>query len=191
MLKKAIMVIVPVAAGFALCLFFGIRSRTLEAWGGPRVSSVTLLRQVQSLSQLVTVKYVLEKVVEVQDAKWYGDNNVLLVAQGVVKAGINLDNLRPADLEVGDKKITITLPHPAITDVYLDDHHTEVVERTTGFLRAFDKDLEQKTRAQAVDEIRLLAVDNGILKDAQDRAKAQVESLFHQLGFVDVEVRAR
>ena len=139
----------------------------------------------------MTVKYVLEKIVDVRDDKWYGDNNVLLVAQGIVKAGINLDNLQPADLEVSDKKITITLPHPAITDAYLDDHNTEVIERTTGFMRKFDKDLEQKTRAQAVDEIRSLAQDNGILKDAQDRAKAQVEGLFHQLGFAEVEVRTR
>ena len=191
MIKKAMMVIVPVVAGFALCLFLALRSQIPGSWNGSRAGGATLLRQVQSLSQLVTVKYVLEKIVDVRDDKWYGDNNVLLVAQGIVKAGINLDNLQPADLEVSDKKITITLPHPAITDAYLDDHNTEVIERTTGFMRKFDKDLEQKTRAQAVDEIRSLAQDNGILKDAQDRAKAQVEGLFHQLGFAEVEVRTR
>ncbi|MGD1084045.1 MAG: DUF4230 domain-containing protein [Verrucomicrobiota bacterium] len=191
MFKKAVMVIVPVAVAFALCLFFALRPQNLGFWSGSRAGGATLLRQVQSLSQLVTVKYVMEKFVDVRDSKWYGDNNVLLVAQGVVKAGINLDNLQPADLEVSDKKITITLPHPDIMDAYLDDKNTQVIERTTGFMRKFDKDLEQKTRAQAVEEIRLLAEEHGILKDAQDRAKAQVESLFHQLGFADVEVRTR
>jgi hypothetical protein len=112
-----------------------------------------------------------------------------LVATGIVKAGINLKNLRPGDLEISDKKITITLPHPAITDVYLDDQHTQVLERTTGLLRAFDKDLEQNARVQAVDEIRTLALDNFILKEAQDRAQAQVEELLHQVGFTDVEVK--
>jgi hypothetical protein len=189
--KKAIMVIVPVAAAFALCLFFGLRTAGMGPWNGPRASTAALLRQVQSLSQLVTVKYVLEKVVDVRDEKWYGDNRVLLIARGVVKAGINLDNVQAADIEVSDKKITITLPHPALTDAYLDDKNTQVVERSTGLMRAFDKDLEQQTRAQAVEEIRALAEQNGILKDAEDRAKAQVESLFHQIGFADVEVRTR
>jgi hypothetical protein len=191
MLKKAIMVIVPVAAAFALCLFFALDTGNLGPGTGRGASTATLLRQVQSLSQLVTVKYVLQKVVDVRDSKFYGDNHLLLVAEGIVKAGINLGNLRPGDLEVSDKKITITLPHPAITDAYLDDAHTEVLERTTGLLRAFDKDLEQNTRAQAVEELRTLALDNGILKEAQDRAQAQVEGLLHQIGFTEVEVRKR
>jgi hypothetical protein len=190
MLKKAIMVIVPVAAAFALCLFFGLSSHSLGG-GGRTTSTTSLLRQVQGLSQLVTVKYVIQQVVDVHDTKFYGDNHLLLVAQGVVKAGINLENMQAGDLDVSDKKITITLPHPVITDIYLDDKQTKVVEWTTGMFRAFDKDLEQTTRAEAIDQIRTQALDNGIMKDAQDRAQAQVEGLLHQLGFADVDVRKR
>ena len=191
MLKKAIMVFAPVAVVVAF-LFFGAYSRHLGLFpAGQHASTATLLRQVQTLSQLVTVKYVLEKVVDVQDAKWYGENHVLLIARGVVKAGVNLDNLRAADIQISDKRISLTLPHPAITDVYLDDHHTEVVERSTGLMRSFDKDLEQNTRLQAVDDLRALALDNGILKDAQERAKAQLAALFYQVGFTDVELRSR
>jgi hypothetical protein len=91
---------------------------------------------------------------------------------------------------VSSDKVTITLPHPVITDVYLDDQHTQILERTTGTLRAFDKDLEQNARKEAVENLRSLALDNGILKDAQDRAKAQVAALFSQLG-LQVEVKTR
>jgi hypothetical protein len=191
MLKKAMMVFVPVAAVVVFCLVFGSSYRNFGLFSGnSRPTPATLLRQVQTLSQLVTVKYVLEKVVDVRDVKWFGENRVLLVAQGVVKAGINLDNLKPGDLEVSDQKILLTLPHPAITDVYLDDQHTQVLERTTGTLRAFDKDLEQNARKEAVDSLRVLALDNGILKEAQDRAKIQLTNLFHQMGF-DVEIKTR
>jgi hypothetical protein len=190
MLKKAIMVIVPVVAAFALCLFIGL-SR-LPGTGSSRTTSTTsLLQQVQTLSQLVTVKYVIQQVVDVHDTKFYGDNHLTLVAQGVVKAGINLENMRADDIDVSDKKITITLPHPAITDIYLDEKQTKVVEWTTGLLRVFDKDLEQTTRAQAIDQIRTQALDNGIMKDAQDRAATQVEALLRQIGFAEVEVRKR
>jgi hypothetical protein len=192
MLKKAIAVFVPVVMIIALCWFFGAYSRTGGLFRNPVMASTpTLLRQVQTLSQLVTVKYVLEKIVDVQDAKWYGDNRVLLIAQGVVKAGINLDNLHASDIQIAGKKITITLPHPAITDVYLDDHHTQVIERSTGMLRAFDKDLEQNTRNQALDELRRLAIDKEIIKDARDRASAQLTALFLQIGFTDVEIKSR
>jgi hypothetical protein len=192
MLKKAITVFVPVATIIALCLFFGAYSRTGGLFRNPQMAGTpTLLRQVQSLSQLVTVKYILEKFVDVKDVKWYGDNRVLLLAHGIVKAGINLNNLQPSDLHISGKQITITLPHPAITDVYLDDHYTQVLERTTGALRAFDKDLEQNARQQAVDELRLRAIDSEILKDAQDRAEAQLTSLFRQAGFTDIVIKSR
>jgi hypothetical protein len=129
--------------------------------------------------------------VDVQDVKWYGDNRVLLIAHGVVKAGINLDLLQPSDIQIAGKKITITLPPPAITDIYLDDQNTQVFERSTGVLRAFDKDLEQNARKQAVEEIRLLAIKSEILKDAQERAQAQLTALFLQIGFTDVEIKPR
>ncbi len=191
MLKNALTVFVPVAAIISLCLFFYVFSHTGGLFKNPQMASTaTLLRQVQTLSQLVTVKYVLQKVVDVQDVKWYGDNRVLLIAHGIVKAGINLDHLRASDLQINDKKITVTLPPPAITDVYLDDQHTQVLERTTGALRAFDKDLEQNARKQAVGELRLLALDSEILKDARDRAKAQLTALLLQVGFTNVEIKS-
>jgi hypothetical protein len=192
MLKKAIAVFVPVVTILALCLFFGAYSRTGGLFKNPLMANTTiLLRQVQTLSQLVTVKYVLEKVVDVQDAKWYGDNRLLLIAHGIVKAGINLGALQPADFQIVGKKITLTLPSPAITDVYLDDHSTQVFERSTGVLRAFDKDLEQNARKQAVEELRLMAIKSDILKDAQERAQAQLTALFLQIGFTDVQITTR
>jgi hypothetical protein len=190
MFKKAVMVMVPVVAGFALCLFIGLSH--LPGMGSVRTTSTSsLLQQVQALSQLVTVKYVIQQVVDVHDTKFYGDNHLTLVAEGVVKAGINLENMRAEDIDVSDKKITLTLPHPAITDIYLDEKQTKVVEWTTGVFRAFDKDLEQTTRTQAIEQVRTQALDLGIMKDAQDRAQAQIENLLHQVGFTNVEVRKR
>lgn len=191
MFKKAINVFVPIGMIIALCLFFGAYSRNGGLFRSPQMTSTaTILRQVQTLSQLVTVKYVLEKVVDVKDARWYGDNRVLLIAHGIVKAGINLTNIQPSDIQIAGKKITLTLPHPVITDAYLDDHHTQVLERSTGVLRAFDKDLEQNARKQAVDELRVQALDAEILKDARDRAEAELKALFLRTGFDEVEIKS-
>jgi hypothetical protein len=166
-------------------LGFSVR-RWLPGGTGPTVyNTATVLRQVQTLSQLVTVKYVMEKVVVFEDVKWYpgGDSRVLLVAHGVVKAGVDLERLKPEDLEVSEKKVTIKLPAAQITDCYLDERQTQVVERTTGLLRTFDKDLEQTARKLAVDDIRRGARVAGILKDADERARTQVEKLFQQMGW--------
>ena len=146
-------------------------------------STTTIVQQVQTLAELVTVKYVLEKVVILDDIKWYGESRVLLVAHGIVKAGVDLRDIKPEDVRVEDKKIVLKLPRARITDVYLDDQKTRVVDRSTGLLRAFDKDLEQNARRQAVDDLRIAARSNRIYEDAEERARLQLANLFHQLGY--------
>ena len=153
-----------------------------------QLDTPAILQKIQGLSQLVTVKYVIEKVVVIEDAKWYGESRVLLVAHGIAKAGIDLGKLQPGDLEISGKTLKVYLPAAQITDCYLDEHKTHVIERTTGMLRLFDKDLEQNARRTAVDDIRRAARANGIIRDAEERAEQQLEGLFIQFGFEKVDV---
>jgi hypothetical protein len=192
-LKKIIM-----AAAVLAVLIFGIYlGATVASWRGFGLhveNTTAVVQQVQTLSDLVTVKYVMQKV-EIVDSPpdstlgkfVQGDNRVMLLAQGVVKAGIDLKKLQPEDVAISGKKISIRLPTPRITDAYLDDSQTKVVERTTGFLRSLDKDLEQVTRQNAVDDIRRAAQANGILNDADSRAKLELASFLRLSGFEQVE----
>lgn len=181
-----------------LCLgvYLGL---TVARWrgGGLRVeNTATIIQQVQTLSDLVTVKYVMQKV-ELADSPptsalgmfVQGDNKVMLLAQGIVKAGIDLKKITPGDVAISGKTLTLTLPKPEITDAYLDDAQTKVIERTTGFLRALDKDLEQTTRQCAVDDIRRAAMQSGIFNDANERARAELRAFFQPAGFETVEFR--
>jgi len=154
----------------------------------------TVIRQVQTLADLVTVKYVVEKVV-VLDAPppstlgqfVQGDNRVLLLAHGFVKAGIDLKNLAPSDVTISGRNIRIKLPPAQITDAYLDDSQTKVIDWQQGFLRSFDKDLEQTARQFAVDDIRRAARTDGILAEATQRAQLQLAMFFQKAGFEHVE----
>ena len=185
-------------------IFLGLAGLSFLIWkflpgGKPRLqplNTATIILQVQSLSQLVTVKFVVEKVVVMEDPPksmlsqlFAGESRVIMVAHGVVKAGVDLSKLQPGQVTIRDKKIILTLPQSVITDVYLDDQKTQVVERTTGLLRQFDKNLEQDARRLAVDDIKRAARVNGILKEADDRARLQLQNLFLQLGFTEVEFR--
>jgi Protein of unknown function (DUF4230) len=192
MLKKVAGTMAAVMMIFALGLFFGLLSyRWYQARAGGGYSGPALLTKVQTLSQFVTVKYSLEKVVDFEDAKWYGDSRVLLVAHGVVKAGMDLSQLAPGDIEISGKKISLTLPRTRITDVYLDDRQTQILDHSTGAFRLFDKDLEQNARQRAVDELRLAASQNGILKNAADMGQSQLKILLYQLGFTDINLRSK
>ncbi len=188
---RPVLLVVALLFIFGAGLWLGTSATKWLGFGsGPRTyNTATVLKQVQTLSQLVTVKYVMEKVVVLEDVKWFGENRVLLVAHGIVKAGVDFSELKPEDLQVSGTTVAIRLPSAQVTDSYLDDQQTRVVERTTGLLRMFDKDLEQTARQSAVLDIRRAARTAGILKDADERAQAQLKSLFLQMGFEQIEFR--
>lgn len=175
-----------VAAIFAAGILMGFWFRPRPASGIHEENTETVVEQIQTLSDLVTVKYVVEKVVILDDEKWYGDNRVLLLAHGIVKAGINLKQLKAGDVVVSGKSISIRLPPPQITDSYLDDQKTKVIDHTTGLLRDYDKDLEQTAREEAVLDIRAAAIQNGILNDATQRAELDLALLLHEAGYDQV-----
>jgi hypothetical protein len=188
---RLLLAILTLGVFLALGLWLGFTIHRFTGGTTNVYNTAAVVRQVQTLSQLVTVKYVMEKVVVYEDVKWFpgGDNRVLMIAHGIVKAGVDFQKLKPEDLELHDKKVKIRLPKAQITDCYLDERQTQIVERTTGLLRSFDKDLEQTARLIAVDDVRRGARNAGILKDADERARAQVEKLFQQMG-LEVEFLA-
>lgn len=177
-------------------MFCGVK---FSRWFKPAAISYNtpaLLVQVKALSELVTVQYVIEKVevLEVPSENIVGQmigsqNRMLLLAHGVVKAGIDLDKLKAEDLTIAGKKISIKLPPAHITDSYLDEKETKVIDRSTGLLAPPAKDLEQATRLNALDNIQRAARTTGILSEADARAKAQLTAFFKQLGFETVEFR--
>jgi hypothetical protein len=160
------------------------RGEGLHFW-----NTSSVIHEVQSLSDLVTVKYVMDKVVVLEDVKWYGENRVLLLAHGVVKAGIDLKRLKPEDVSITEKKIRLHLPPAQVMDAYLDDKDSQVIDHSTGLFRAFDKDLEQSARQNAVDDIARAARHGGILDEAETRGKAELEHFFKHAGFEQVEFR--
>ncbi|HYE32356.1 MAG TPA: DUF4230 domain-containing protein [Methylomirabilota bacterium] len=189
--KILIFCILFIVMAFGMAMGFLMGALPGRAAKPQQINTSTVIQQVQTLSQLVTVKYVMEKVVILEDAKWYGQDRLLMLAHGIVKAGVNLDQLQPGDIIVEGKKVRIILPQETITDAYLDDTKTQVIERETGTFRKLEKDLEQNARRIAVDDIRRAARYAGILKDARERAEIQLRGFFVALGFEQVEFASK
>jgi hypothetical protein len=160
-------------------------------------STPNVVVQIQSLSDLVTVKYVIEKVISYDDPKYFadviplGDNKLVLLAHGVVKAGVDLSKVTESDVRVAEGSIRIVLPPATLTDAYLDEKRTQVLDRRTGLLRKFDKDLERTARQHALSEIQRAARQNGIEREADERAREQLTGLLRALGYKHVEIRSR
>jgi Protein of unknown function (DUF4230) len=193
---KQIFRVLAVALIFIAGAWLGVTLTRLltPAAGLHEESTATVVQQVQTLSDLVTIKYVMERVEIVNSPPTttlgmfvQGENRVLLLAHGIVKAGIDLKRIQPDDVAISGKKIVLHLPPPQITDAYLDENQTKVIDWQKGFLRDFDKALETAARKDAVDDIRRAARTAGILNDANERAHLELALFLHQAGFDQVE----
>jgi hypothetical protein len=197
-----VLVIGAFLLGAAIAL---VSSRALVRRGAPQIlGTATVVQQIQSLSELVTVKYVMQKPVVftagssselVNLAKQFGvpgtaDDTVTLVFHGIAKAGVDLGKVQPSDVDATGRSISVRIPKPVVTDVYIDESQTQVLDRKKGLFRNFDTTLELKARQYARSELSRAARQNGIEREAEQRAREQLEKFFQTLGFTNVTVTA-
>lgn len=161
---------------------------------GIDTSSPAVVDKIRQLSRLETVDYSLDKIVEGERGSPYipdilvGDK-ILLVAHGEVIAGVDLSQLKPADVSVSGDTVHVRLPDSQVLTTRVDNQRTRIFSRSTGLLIAPDPDLETEVRKAAEDQITKAALADGILDKAQQNARNSVTALLYGLGFHIVDVR--
>jgi Protein of unknown function (DUF4230) len=156
---------------------FGLRS----------FDSATVITQVKSLNQLVTVRYSVERVVGLREPKVpFGEESILLMVQGEALAGVDLDSLRPRDIARSSSgSFVITLPPARLFNVFLEEKQTKIWDRQITWWTPWvppDPDLEHKARLQALDDVRSGALQMGILDQAQKNAETAIRDLLSAFG---------
>jgi hypothetical protein len=183
--------LVVAAAGLLLVLAVAL---WLGRWHLPGYSDpATVVTQVRRLNELATVKYTIQKVVGIREPKYpVGEESILLVVQASVTAGVDLDQLRPEDVEVRrNGSVRLKLPPARIFSVAIDEKETKVWDRQKTWWTPwlpFSKELEQRARLEGMDAARSTAMEMGILRQAQQNAEASVRGLLQLGGAGNVEV---
>jgi len=154
-----------------------------------------VVERIQRLSRLETVVYSLDTVVEgersspiLPDA--LAGDKILLVVHGQSIAGIDFAQMKPEDvrMDAGTHGIHVTLPASQLFVTTLDNQHTRVYSRDTGWLVSPDQNLESDARAKAQEQLQQAALADGILDAARKNARATVTALLYSLGFQQVDV---
>jgi hypothetical protein len=151
---------------------------------------VTIIHDIRTLARLETIQYSVEKVITAETAQGlfralFGDR-LLLVAHGVVIAGVDLSKITPEDLQLENGVLTVRLPEAEIFVATLDNDKSYVYDRETGLFTRGDINLETQARQAAEEEIRRSAIEDGILDLAQVNAEHYLSRLLMDLGYADV-----
>ena len=158
-----------------------------------------VVKQMRGASELTTAVFTMEAVVPAQSDRKLGDytiakTNLLYVAYGEVRAGVDLEELESSDVSTSEdgKRVTLKLPAPKILDKKIDVDRSEVYDYDRGFLNLGpDRGLQLQGLAQqaAVKEIELAAVcEQSILDQANDRAELVITKLLMSTGFEQIVI---
>jgi len=151
---------------------------------------VTIIRQVRSLARLETIQYTVEKVItaEVNQGVFgplFGDR-LLLVAHGMVIAGIDMSKIDSGDIWIKDNVLHVQLPDTEVFIATLDNEQSYIYDRTTGLFTKGDPHLETAARQVAEQEILKAAVTDGVLDLAREKGEFYLTQLFNMLGYSNV-----
>jgi len=188
-----------VVAGLAVSLWTGMSFLHLIDLfrGGTTVINVnqpTVVRQIQQLQRLETVSYTMDKIMsgERNNAylpKFLAGDRLLLVVHGDVIAGVDLGKVQPADVSVHGRTISLRIPAAEIFTTRIDNARTRVYSRDTGLFSTPDPNLESEVREEAERQLQQAALQDGVLKTADQNARTTLSRMLTGLGFEQVEFR--
>src|SRR5271168_2518476 len=103
-------------AGVLLSALAFFASRSFTRGSALAVDAPAVVREIQRLNDLVTVKYTIQKVVGLEESKVpLGSEKLLLIVQAEVLAGVDLSKIAAADVQpLSARRMQVVLPPPKI-----------------------------------------------------------------------------
>ncbi|WP_017297884.1 DUF4230 domain-containing protein [Nodosilinea nodulosa] len=156
-----------------------------------------VVQQLRGASELTTAIFAMEAVVPTKSDRTLagyviGSTNLLYIAYGEVRAGVDLAELTAANVQVsGDNAIQVTLPPPKVLDSKLDLTKSNVYDYSRGFLGLGPDaapELQEKAQQEALAKIEEAACSENLLAEANRRAEVTVSQLLSTAGFKAVTV---
>lgn len=156
-----------------------------------------VVQQLRGASELTTAIFAMEAVVPTKSDRTLagyviGSTNLLYIAYGEVRAGVDLAELTATNVQVtGGNSIQITLPPPKILDSKIDLSKSNVFDYSRGFLGLgpdVAPELQEKAQQEALIKIEEAACQENLLAEANRRAEVTVGQLLATAGFEAVTV---
>jgi hypothetical protein len=150
-----------------------------------------VVQQVRTMSELTTAVFAMQAVVPTRRDRTFGgytigQTTLLYIAYGEVRAGVDLSQISPTDVQVTGQTVSLRLPPPRILDSKIDVNRSQVYDYDRGFLGLgpdVAPELQEAAQRQTLQEIITAACNQGILQTASDRAQVAITQLLSTAGY--------
>ncbi len=165
----------------------------------PTVSVPTMVvNQIQGVTELTTAMFTMESIVPTEQDRKFGNftigtTQLLYIAQGEVRAGVDLNLLTASDVTVHPEtnSVVVTIPPAKILDYKLDVTNSRVYDYDRGFLNLgpdVAPHLQTLAQRKTLEKVVSAACQQGILDQARDRAEMTIKTLLTNSGYREVKV---
>lgn len=151
--------------------------------GEPKITTTTILNQLQEANELITMEYHYTKVGEFENSLKINGwdipltrKNFLLTYEGELKAGVDMTK---AEVQIQDHVITITLPEVEILSNAIDESSIEVYDESRNIfnpIKIEDYTTFATKQKQMVEEE---AIENGLYSQAATKAQDVITKLLN------------
>lgn len=161
------------------------------------VSGDAIIQEIRNISRLETTTYTIERVIEARQSDpdwpdWLRGDRLLLIANGTIVAGVDLEELEPSDVVVSPdgRSVTVTLPPVQIfnPNSILNNAKTRVYDRQQGILAPPNANLESAARQLAESQLLVAACEEGIMERTTEDAR---ETVTKMLSLLEVQATVR
>ncbi len=159
----------------------------------PINTKTAILERIHLAGELTTGVASIQTIVKSSEARemlrlQVGSTEILYVAVGEVRAGINLMELDERSLVIDGGKATVTLPECRILDSKIDVNRSYVFDIKRSLVMSPQAiHLQTAAERQALKEIQEAAVQAGLLEQAQKQAQILVRYFLESSGVREVE----
>jgi hypothetical protein len=211
-LTKKIIHAILIIAVIIIAAFLVYRFISPSVSRGVRIdNSLILIEEVRKISQLFTAVYFDEIAIDtfkyqekdLMGRMWDGfiaprpgfrraEPNynfrrveLVVVASGRIMAGYDLSLLKPEDMIIDGKTLTLTLPEPGILEIIINPSDYEIFIEEGRW--SLDEAVDLKVRAGEIMQQR--ALERGILERSETTAIRILQNYFRALGFEEVTIK--
>lgn len=164
----------------------------------PQIDTKTeILERIHLAGELTTGIASIQTIVKSSEARemlrlQVGSTEILYIAVGEVRAGINLMELDERNLVIDGNKATVIMPECRILDSKIDVNHSYVFDvKRSLVLSPQAIHLQTAAERQALKEIQETAVQTGLLDQAQKQAEMLVRYFLESAGIREVAFQAK
>lgn len=197
--EQAITLIIAIIISTSGILYLSKIPPNIIGWAFPAAHTTTEIQNliiggIQEMDTLTTAGVTNKTTIKVsQDRKLgrfnIGETNLIYEGIGKVEAGIDFSQIEVTNVSDRQKSVTVILPAPKLSNVYLDIHQSGVIDTyKKGFGANVERELQDEAQQEALRMIKVEACASNILEASLSQAKAVVTSILTKAGFQDIQI---